>query len=393
MSRDLPTGIRKVKGGFQAYVWIVDPTKPKGGSQPSQFFPAGTSLQVMKEWRMKRKLNLPDLIPETSFADDARVYLARDKVQRMPTRSEREKHIAEWSALFGRRDRKEIKPHEIQAALDAMRARMSAASVNKRRTALMDLWTTLDGRHQANPVKATHVYEEPHPEPRAPALSTVIALLDGMPTLTDYGKKCKARLQVIAWTGWPHAMIKQLEPADLPHWKKGTAFIARRKKGKGARARWLPLLPQAKRALLEFHKADAYGDFSNSTLHKRVVATCTRLKLPKVRPYDLRHFFLTLIAVITRDERAVMELGLISTPDIARRYTEAATDPRVQAAVKAVAGKLPRLVASAEKAIKKGRKSAVPCVDPAKTVKPQEIGDVPRGTLSFTRRGSVVRIH
>lgn len=351
MMRELPTGIRKTATGYQAYVWVVDPTHKDGGFQASKRFREGeTTIGEMKQWRIRRKLNLPDTLesPESTFAHDVADYLQREKVRAMPTCAERERHMGEWIAVFGKRERKSIQPQEIQRELDRMRGRgLSAGSVNKRRTALMDLWTLLDGRHQANPVKATRAYEEPHPEPRAPDLSIVLKILKAMPAKTAYARQCKARVQVMAWTGWPHAIIKQLQPSDLPEWKQGRAFIARRKKGKGARARWLPLLPEAKRALVGFHKANAYGHFSNSSLHKRVTATCTRLKIPRIRVYDFRHFFLTLIAVITRDERAVMELGLISTPDIARRYTEAATDPRVLAAVKQVAGKLPKLKRSA----------------------------------------------
>jgi integrase len=343
------TGIRKTKTGWQAYVWVADPTHPNGGYQASKRFPPSTTPSEMKAWRNKRKYGVVGSEQVVTFADDAAAYLQRDKVQRMPTAAERTRHITEWIARFGSMERKDIPPHVIQAALDAMRGTMSAGSVNKRRTALMDLWTVLDGRHQANPVKATRNYEEPHPEPRAPALATVLQVLNALPAKTDYGKKCRARLQVIAWTGWPHAIVKSLQETDRAHWQKGTAFIGRRKKGKGSRARWLPLLPQAKAALAEFHKADAYGHFSNSSLHKRVTATCKALNIPRVRPYDLRHFFLTTVAVITRDERAVMELGLISSPEIARRYTEAATDPRVQAAVRQVAGKLPRMLRSAAK--------------------------------------------
>jgi integrase len=343
--KELPTGIRETATGFQTYVWVKDPTLPKRGYQASQNWPRSATISEMKQWRMRRKLNLQEDQDDsrTTFAEDAWDYLRRDKVDKMPTKDERHRHIGEWVALFGRRHRADIKPHEIQKALDGMRARMSAGSVNKRRTALMDLWTTLDGRHQANPVKAAPDYEEPHPEPRAPSLATVLKIIDGMPDKTDFAVKCKARIRVIAWTGWPHAMVKQLEESDLEHWKKGTAFVKRRKKGKGARARWLPLLPEAVAALKAFHKADAYGHFSNSSLHKRVTATCKRLKLPHVRVYDLRHFFLTLVAVITKDERAVMELGLISSPEIARRYTEAATDPRTQAAVAEMAKRIPSL--------------------------------------------------
>lgn len=343
---ELPTGIRETATGFQTYVWVKDPAHPKGGFQASHRWGHNATISEMKAWRVKRKLNLVETLPDegrTTFAEDAWDYLRRDKVQKMPTCDERHRHIAEWVEAFGKRNRADITYQEIQHALDRLRGRMSAGSVNKRRTALMDLWTTLDGRHQANPVKATKVCEEPHPEPRAPELAKVLKILKAMPTHTDFARKCKARLEVIAWTGWPHAIIKQLEPDDLKHWKKGTAFVKRRKKGKGARARWLPLLPDAVKALRAFHAADAYGHFSNSTLHKRLTATCNALKVPRIRAYDLRHFFLTLVAVITRDERAVMELGMISSPEIARRYTEAATDPRIQAAMQDMAAKLPSL--------------------------------------------------
>lgn len=340
----LPTGIRRTATGWRAYVWVKDPTKPKGGYQAQRRYPPDTPLTTMREWRMKAKLGiLEDEEPASGFADDAREYLSRDKVQKMPTCDERHRHIAEWIAVFRDRDRHAIQPQDIQKVLDRLRSQMSAGSVNKRRTALMDLWTILDGRHQANPVKATKEYAEPEPEPRAPELALVLKILKAMPTKTDYGRKCQARLAVIAWTGWPHTIVKQLEPTDLPHWKKGSAFVKRRKKGKGARARWLPLLPEAVKALRAFHKADAYGPFSNSTLHKRLTAVCVALKVGHVRPYDFRHFFGTLIATITRDERAVQELMLLSTVEQARRYTAAATDPRVQAAVAEVADRLPGL--------------------------------------------------
>jgi hypothetical protein len=54
-----------------------------------------------------------------------------------------------------------------QGFLDDRQGYSAAGSSNKRRTDLMDFWTTQGGRHQANPVKATHAYEEPHSEPRA----------------------------------------------------------------------------------------------------------------------------------------------------------------------------------------------------------------------------------
>jgi integrase len=371
-ARELPTGIRytfddltcKVNG-YQTYVWRQDPTRKKGGYQASKQWPLSATIAEMTAWRTEQVLRgkRPELFVDDGgqkvlFVTEARQdYLQREAVRKMPTYDERKLHIEEWIAVFGRRERPSITVAQIQKALDELRARLAPASVNKRRTALMHLWTTLDGRHQANPVKATTVFAEPEPVPRAPELAAVLQLLKHLPAKTNYGKKCRARLKVIAWTGWPHAIVKQLKPADLPHWKKGRAFVERRKKGKGARARWLPLLPEAVAALKEYDRVRAYGHFSNSTLHKRVSQFCRDRAIPHIRPYDLRHFFLTTVAVATRDERAVMELGLISTPAIARRYTEAATDPRVEAALAELASRLPVMKRAASRSGKSTRKN------------------------------------
>jgi integrase len=366
MTSDLPTGIRRTSTGYQAYVWRKDASKKRGGYQAAKRYPPGTAIGEMLAWRTEQELRgkRPELFVDNestplTFAREAREdYLTREKVRTMPTADQRRQHIDEWIVRFGARRRSTITARDIQKELDAMRATMSAGSVNKRRTALMDLWTTLDGRAAANPVKATAPCEEPAPLPRAPELAAVLRILNGLPTKTDYGRKCRARLKVIAWTGWPHMIVKQLQRTDAVHWKKGRAFVARRKKGKGARARWLPLLPEAVKSLQEFDKVNAYGDFSNSSLHKRVTAYCEAEDIPRIRPYDLRHFFGTLIATLTNDERAIMELMLVSTPSIIRRYTEAATDPRVQSAVKGIVKQLPDLMKAARRANAKHRKPA-----------------------------------
>lgn len=364
-SDNLPTGIRRTSTGFQAYVWVKDPTKPKGGYQASRRWKFGDSptLAAMKEWRLRAKLGLVEEHSAilATFADDASDYTRRDKVQRMPTRAQREQHIDEWVAVFGNCDRRTIQPHDIQRVLDGMRRRMSAGSVNKRRTALMDLWTTLDGRHQANPVKATTEYEEPKTLPRAPAMRDVLRLIEAMPAKTPYGRKCRARIRLIAWTGWPHTIIKQLDPTDIDD-KGKRAYVQGRSKGKGTTARWIPLLPQAVDAIKEFKRADAWGTFSNSSLHKRFSKARTALEMPHVRPYDFRHFFGTLIATITRDERAVQELMLLRTPAMARRYTEAATDPRTQRAVADVARAVPGLLKAAGRIGRVSRVSVGPAV-------------------------------
>jgi integrase len=61
----------------------------------------------------------------------------------------------------------------------------------------------------------------------------------------------------------------------------------------------------------------------------------TALDLPplKVRPYDLRHTFLTWLAHRITDERALQALALHSRIEQTRRYTEAATQGRIERAL------------------------------------------------------------
>lgn len=357
MARKLPTGIRRTPTGYQAYVRVCDPMHHAGSLQASKRFPRGTAWSEMRDWRQRRRLGLDegDNGDHTTFAEDAEEYLSRSAVQRMPTYRERAKHIHWWVSVFGARDRQTIHPQHVQKALDRLQTtpwvrgkgraqrtgNYTASSLNKRRTALMHLWTVLDGRQAANPAKGVQAYRESEPVPRAPALNVVLRILDAFPTT-----KTRARLKLLAWTGWPQAIIKQLRPGDFDL-KGARAFVASRRKGAGAPARWLPLLPEAVAACKEFHRSNAYGDFSNSSLRSKLVAQCVRLGLSPIRPYDLRHQFLTLVATLTRDERAVLDLGLLRTPQMARRYTQAATQPRTQAAVADVAKQLPRLIRQA----------------------------------------------
>lgn len=341
-------GIEQTATGWRAYIWIVDPSHPKGGYQTSRRFPANATVSEMKQWRNRRKYGEPDDEDAATFTEDALSYLQREKVKQMPSRKDRERQIRRWIAAFGTRTRASIGPSDIDRVLDQLRGRYAASSVNGHRTALMDLWTTLDGRHAANPVKASRKYAEPEPEPRAPALSAVLKIIKAMPTNSDYARKCRARIQVIAWTGWPHAVIRKVteDALDLKH---ARAYVAGRRKGTGAAARWLPLLPEAVKALKEFHKEDAYGPFSNGSLHRKFKKARAAVHLSHVRPYDFRHFFGTLIATITRDERAVQDLMLLSTAKMVQRYTRAATDPRTQAAVRDVAKELPTLLRDARR--------------------------------------------
>jgi integrase len=300
--------------------------------------PAKIALRDAVDWMNAEKarltLKLPPLDPKaTRFEQDASTYL--DAVTSMPSYSDREYHIGQWAAVFKGRDRQTVTALEIRTQLERWRQTLSASSCNKRRTALMSFYTRLNGKSGYNPVRDVEKYAEEE-EPRAQHPVTIYRILALMRP-----SKTRARLRVILTTGWPHAQVKRLKPEHLDL-QNARAWVTPRRKGKGRKGGWLPLLPAAVTALKEFQQWAAFGEFSNSSMHSRFAhalgklnAHRQRLKLPtlSVHPYDLRHSFGTAVAHRITDERALQELMMHSRIEQTRRYTESATAGRVERAI------------------------------------------------------------
>lgn len=366
MARDLPRGIRRTPdGGYQAYVWVHDPTKPKRGYQASKRFPATTKIGTMTRWRGDRKhgrLDAPTPAPPT-FAEDVAVYLALESIQRMPTSGQRTQHLQEWAAVFRGRPRAGIAALDIEIVRDQWWAKMSASSVNKRLRALSNLWTKLDGRRAPNPVRDVDECEEPDPEARGLPYDVIEAILAAIPDVAcgqrkdgtrTLGKgvprpsKAKARLRVIAYTGLSHSQLKALTRADVDLETGTVRLIARRKGRKLRRAAdrrqpvTMPLIPQAVDAFTIFDVMDCWGPFSNSTMWRGFAKACKQLGLTGLTPYDFRHSFLSAVYAETKDLRVTGLFGGQRSAATTARYTLTAVPPHVQAAADRVAAILPR---------------------------------------------------
>lgn len=329
-------GVRERKYGRQAFLRVR-------GAFVSQHFPPDTPDAEILEWqknaRAKGQLNQPQRAPTgPAFESDVVVYLKA--VTSMPSYKDRAYHMAEWAVVFAGRTRNSIEPIEIRTQLELWRQRLSASSCNKRRTALMSFYTRLNGRSGYNPVRDVEKYPEDE-EPRAQHPVTIYRILALMEP-----SKTRARLRVILTTGWPHAQVKRLKPEHLDL-ERGRAYVTPRRKGKGRKGSWLPLLPSAVVALKEFVQWEAFGPFSHSAMHKSFRLALGKLnarrktqKLPAlaVRPYDLRHSYGTFIAHRITDERALQELMMHSRPEQTRRYTDQATMGRVERAMAELRG-------------------------------------------------------
>lgn len=310
-----------------------------------QRFRKDTPLITIKKWLLavEMRYRTPGSRKTGRFEDDARAYL--ETVRAMPTFTQRQQHIEEWIAVFGGQRRDTITSDQITAQLHAWRSQprtitkrggatvtitLSPAAVNKRRTALMHLFSVLDGKAERNPVRDTPKFAEPAPTPRGIPFDVLARVFAAMPD-----SKSKARLMVMAYTGIPPAQIRQIEPDDVDPVAM-TVAVAGRRKGHGTAGRIVPLIPHALEAFALMAREDAWGPFTQPPLARAFARACVAANVSgKLRPYDLRHSFGTEVYRRTGDIRATQILLGHSTERLSHRYTVGAQEARVLAAIEA----------------------------------------------------------
>lgn len=295
-----------------------------------------------------------------TFEEDASKYLALAIVIAMPSYADRTRDINLWVQVFGRLARKAITTRAINEQLQLWRNDGYAAStVNNRRTALMALFSTLDGRAAANPVREALVFDEPELEARGLPYDLVVRILDAIPAVRSFSHlresktrpvKTRVRLEVMAWTGMRPAQLKLLSRAHVNF--KDKWFIAPRSKKGTKKARHprplirKPLAREAAAALRRFFALKCEGKFSTSSARRlfaravRDVEKATKKKLPGLRPYDLRHSFGTEMLRRTKSLETVAELLDQSTTRMTKRYALGAVTDVLREAVDAFDGGL-----------------------------------------------------
>ncbi len=335
-------GIRKTPSGWQVYARVR-------GEFRSKHFAPETDLATLKGARDDLRLHaIPrDEHRSGTIAADVAAYL--DARQAMRSIADRTHHLEEWrDALGAHKSRLDVTPFDVRRVLEqwAREKKLKPASLNRRRTALMSFYTVIDpdGYNPARRVARWREHVEPFRLPNRSDVLTVIANIGVDKNRKDRGEvlkgaKTRARLSVLAWTAWPAAQLMRLKRTDV-NFRARTALIRGRQKGAGTRDTILPLLPQAVAALREMKRLDAWGPFSTSAMHSSVARTCKKLGLTPWHPYALRHLLLSEIAALARDDRAVAELGMHTSPAQTRRYTESTVPRRLTDALKAVAEKL-----------------------------------------------------
>lgn len=281
-----------------------------------------------------------------TFAADAERYLALARVRAMPSYVDRQREIARWVRVFGARARQTVTAGEIEQQLHTWRhdptRPQSASSLNKYRTALMALYTALDGRGARNPVRDVPIFQEPAPQPRGLPYWLIRALLDAMPRdqsrpvkgvkgSRQRGSLTRARFEVMAWTGMTPAQIKQLTPRHINLRHRWYISPERRKGHRRPRHPRpevkKPMTRDAYQAFKRFVELEAWGDFSTRSLRHSLERARRTVKkhnpksqIPKVRPYDFRHSFGTELFRRTGNLPLVAELLDHSSLAMTKRY-------------------------------------------------------------------------
>lgn len=361
--------VRIARGVYQDHAGIAAVVQVGSGDtaqREEMRFPLDTETETIRKWQRRTRQRLDG----TATKRPGRGSLSADIDRYLATTTGRRKVEATillepWRAALGDKPRRWITAVMLKTVLadwqhpPADQRRYSASYLNHRLSTLRALYRELDGEDDdaPNPTLRITKLQEPKPQPREIPRAFAEALLDGLPKRGRPVRKEKrskvsltaARLRVLATTPLPPKQLMGLRPEHID-WKARAVWVTPRRKGEGTEGAWLPLSPAAVKALRAFFAAGATGAYSTSAAaqvwHRAVTRTIAAYKAdkrtlpalpPKLRPYDLRHSFLTEAYRRSKDLSATQELGQHADPRTTKRYMVAAVSEGAKAAVEKMA--------------------------------------------------------
>lgn len=357
--------IYKTPFGWRVYVRAHDPKTGTSVKKPKRFGPDVT-LEDLVIFRDSFKLETKKLRREGrqaeqsaaaerkgTFAADAQTYLEKETTKAMPSYQDQAWHINAWVAVFRTTQRAAIATADIDEELQKwINEGYAGATVNRRRTALMAMWTTLDGRAGRNPVREARIFPESDLQPRGLPYDLVVRILDAVPATRAWSHKRDGKtkpvltriwLEVQAWTGMRPSQIMHLTRQHV-NFEEGWFYSPRSKKGERKARRQTrpqvkkPMTADARAALRRFFECGCEGRKYSTSSVRRIFLTAIRsveqqlrkekkdptFRLGKIRPYDLRHSFGTEMFRRTRNLELVAELMDHSTTKMTKRYAAGA---------------------------------------------------------------------
>lgn len=314
-------GIQKTASGFRVFQRV----HPGPGGLKSKRFPPTATLTAMKQWREDQRVTFRQQ-PKTpatrgTLAADIQRYLKL--VATMPSLKDRTRDLHDWCQVLGMRPRSQLTREDYRLVLNDWRLKpLAASTVNHRRTAMLHLYTLLDGKGAPNPLREIPPFDEPPAEPRDLGLRVVTAILKQMPR-----SKTRARLKVLAWTGVRgNSELGKMKPEHV-NLTTRQCWVPT---GKHGTPRQLALNTAGVLAWREFARLNAWGPYQKDSLRRsfqRAVAKVNAARqkagqapLPHVRVYDLRHTIATALRRAGADLADIQgHLGHTS-PRMTQRY-------------------------------------------------------------------------
>ena len=256
------TGIRRRRGGWRVTVRVR-------GHLYTKQFPIDKPVVEMRAWReLQVDLHGGRRGHSGSLTADVETFLAKPEIAAQPYVHQTRAHLALWVAALGSdRPRVDLTRDELEAVIQRWLKTFAEPTVYHRRSALLSLYTTLDGAGAPNPVKATTCPRSWIPKDHSVPFATLAAIVDAMPAWR-YPKK-GIRVPAIAPIVARVIIAVGMRPADLlkirrpdVHWDAATLRWPASAKGKGSAARTRPLTPAGLEALRAFDAVNAYGRFN-----------------------------------------------------------------------------------------------------------------------------------
>lgn len=254
-------GIRRKGTGWQAFVRVA-------GRLWTKQFPIDHPIEKMREWRELQIDAHGGRAKAGSFAADVQTFLSKPEIAAQKYVGQLARSLDRWmDELDGHRSRYTITRDEIEHVLQRWLKTLAEPTVYHRRSALLLLFTALDGAGAANPVKETTCPKSWIPADHSVPYARLAAIVDAMPTWC-YPKKgirqpsaAKAVAAVVLEVGIRPADLLQVRRQDV-RWDTSTLRWPASAKGKGVSARTLPVTAKGLDALRAFDAANLYGQFN-----------------------------------------------------------------------------------------------------------------------------------
>lgn len=319
-------------------------------------FPAGTPREVMQRWQRRTRVALEDHAPaavvpdlsEQTLQDCADTYL--QTVTAMPSYEARRHDLGAWLPLLGPRPVASLTAADLAGAWNGWKAAGRAANtLNHRRTALLECLRLTAPEVVPVVQRGVRWQTAPREAPRAIPYALIEEILQAMPA-----SAAQAWLRVRAYTGFGPATLARLTAADVDL-DRGTVRVSTRQKGGQVAGVVLPLIPQAVAAFRAVHTLALWQTRPSRqavtvSWQRAVRRVSARYEakgqppLPRLRPYDLRHAFATLVLEATGgDLQATMHLLQHRDIETTLTYTRARVSVSAQDAARKVAAVLPPL--------------------------------------------------